>query len=166
MNPRKPRKNEPRKNLTKILHPFYTITVYDEKGNLVEDFEPPDCEDPDEFHRPDDWDVYIDEHEGIRCNYMWYDLEVVAPIVQKVWEENKDKYDEIGLTCSVNEDGYRNCPRIVGKRQETDEEYNARVQKLHDDYNAYVKERDAKKKTKKKKRIEDLEAEIARLKEE
>ena len=169
----KPRKNEPRRRVQKILHPFFKIEVYDpETGDCDPNVPLPDEGDPLDWR----WDGESgDKHaletdqqafRGVSPEDNYFDLSVILPPMQKVYEENKDKYNEIILTASVDRDGYSCFPRIVGERQETDKEYNARVQKLHDDYNAYVKQRDEKKKVKadqKKDKITQLKKELERL---
>lgn len=50
-------------------------------------------------------------------------------------------------------------------RKETDDEYNARVKKLQNDYEKYKKEKEAKKDKKKKEKIVALKEQIQKLEE-
>lgn len=171
---RKPPKNPPRLRIEKILHAFYEVEVRDD------DLEPVDVPIPDEGD-PLNWEfpgtsaTHVEEtdHEkwrGIAFDDNYFDLSVILPPMIKAYEEHKDEYEKIILTASVNQDGYSRFPRIVGERDETDEEYNARVTQLRADYQEYLKQREADQKNhkkkqieKKKKKLEELQRELAEL---
>ena len=165
---KKPKKNEPRITLYHPLYKFYVEfyvnTKTGEKYTTKQDCS--DLEKVEEIKQnlamdPEDasWesmDFYEYEHR---------DFSVILPILNDVYERYKDLYNRIFLDYEVDEDGYIAKHKIIGERSETDDEYHARVEKLHKDYEKYLKEKERKKEEQKQRRKEKLKEELVQIEE-
>lgn len=81
-------------------------------------------------------DPTYDILDDIRYNVDYYESEKTEdifnlnkqwPLLQKIMEENKDKYDYITLKWAELEEGLKEGFYIAGIRKETDQEYNDRI---------------------------------------
>lgn len=114
---KKPRKNEPRQTIEKILHKFYKLTVWDAKTNKDLTQEEIDALEEEFFFYQFDTNLY--EYDIEHENYR--DISVLLPALQKVEKEYSEKYDKIELVPHYNIDGYHICTQIIGiaKKQMT-----------------------------------------------
>lgn len=134
-----------------ILHKFYTINCCDANtgmpipfnGNFI-----PDKED-------DDKEYEYEEENGLEDRL---DITMHFDVIQKIYLENKDKFDRIEYCRNYVDYNYSNYPRIVGIRLETDQEFKDRL-----DFDSKKQERKAAEKEKKLK--EKAEKKIAKEKE-
>jgi hypothetical protein len=141
-----------RLNVEVILYKFYTISCFDANtglpiffsGNFI-----PDEEDDSKEYR-------YEEENG--TDFDRFDLGSHFDVLQKVYLENKDKFQRIEFRRDCVDYDYSHYPRIVGIRQETDQEYQDRL-----DFDSKKQERKAAEKEKKLK--EKAEKKIAKEKE-
>jgi hypothetical protein len=106
------------------LHKFYDITCYDnktgEKVEFSEDFIPHY-----DSGRHKKFYYEYNTHEGFAHDDI--NLSTCFDIINKLYLDNKDKFDKISIIVDTDEDGYISYPRLVGCRKETDKEFNARI---------------------------------------
>ena len=153
------------KSLTKlkvqdILYPFYgSVSVYKESdGSFVGKF----AYLPEEF----DWENYYAETENtypesINLIEIWTTLQSIM-----INHQNgilSHQYEKIEI-IEVEDDGYKSYRRIVGVRDETDEEFAKRKMEIENEENRKVKEKEEKEKRKienKKKLLIKLQKELS-----
>ncbi len=138
-----------------ILFAFYgSVDMFSvETGNLAGNFLYP----PDEYYASNLYYFEPKEYypDDISLSSDW-------DKIQQIVNDNKDKYQDIKIVEDRCMDGYGSYRRIVGVREETDEEFLERVKKHEEKIEAKKKEKEKKK----EQTLKNKKKMLAKLKEE
>lgn len=108
-----------------VLKKLYTISVYDEKGQPVKWTGNTIPKNPKK-----DRNYEFETHPALDYDNATLDLtKLLTPSFLMLIKENRSKYDKIFIDFDIYDDHYVGYAKVIGRRLETDVEYEKRLKK-------------------------------------
>lgn len=140
--------------ISKVLFNFFTVKKWDRETGKDAPYVEGEIEDWEKFEYEFE---PLDDTCGAFTDTGQINIKAIFPYVQKVLLENPN-YDRIDIDLDINADGEIGNPRLVGYRQETNEEVQERIKREEETETLKAQAKIQKEKDKEeKKRLKELE---------